>query len=253
MRLVIRHLTAYDYDSPISGATQVLRLTPRSCARQRVLSWRVSAPGSTRAWVDAHGNRAETLAVTRPLERVEILAEGEVETLGAASSDAPALPASAYLRPTALTGCNEAVRALARASSGDPDRLLASVRGAVAYVPGTSSVETTAAQALARGAGVCQDHAHLLLACCRHLGIPARYVSGYLQTRDGVASHAWAEALTPAGWIGFDPANGGRAGESHVVLAYGMDYLDAAPVRGSRQGGGAERMSVDVAVIQAQQ
>jgi len=117
------------------------------------------------------------------------------------------------------------------------------------YSPGATSVDTTAAEAFAGGAGVCQDHTHAFLACARSLGVPARYVSGYLFTNDSehLASHAWAEAWLDGAWYSFDVTNGLARPERHLKLAVGLDYLDACPVRGMRRGGG-EQMHARVMV-----
>jgi len=118
-------------------------------------------------------------------------------------------------------------------------------------MPGTTSVEDSAAQAFARGQGVCQDQAHVFIACCRAAGIPARYVSGYLCSVDGSesASHAWVDAWLEdsQGWLSIDVTHLEPMGEKHCRLAVGRDYLDAAPVRGVRRGGGHEVMDVSVA------
>ena len=123
----------------------------------------------------------------------------------------------------------------------------------VPYTKGSTSVFTTASQALETGTGVCQDHAHIFIACCRSLNIPSRYVSGYLFTERGdlLESHAWAESWLPNnGWISVDVSNRCLANGSHVRLAVGLDYRDACPVSGIRVGGGYESMSVGVDVSQ---
>ena len=115
-------------------------------------------------------------------------------------------------------------------------------------------METTALEALARGAGVAQDDAHVFIACCRRLGVPARYVSGYLRNDDpelhvGRTSHSWAEAWVPGlEWVGFDPANNISPRGDSLRVAIGLDYRDAAPVSGRRVGFGDARMSVDAEV-----
>jgi transglutaminase-like putative cysteine protease len=127
----------------------------------------------------------------------------------------------------------------------------------VAYEVGTTDAHTTAAEAFVDGRGVCQDHAHILIGAARSLGIPARYVTGYLVTGEGASStaaHAWAEALVPdLGWIGFDPANCKCPTEHYVRVAGGIDAAGVTPIRGSRRGGNAERMRVEVRVEIAQQ
>ena len=124
----------------------------------------------------------------------------------------------------------------------------------IAYQTGVSTVDTTAAEALARGAGVTQDQAHAFIACCRRLGVPARYVSGYLRNDDpslhvGRSSHSWAEAWVPGlEWVGFDPANNMSPRGDSLRVAIGLDYHDAAPVSGRRVGFGDARMSVEASV-----
>jgi transglutaminase-like putative cysteine protease len=126
----------------------------------------------------------------------------------------------------------------------------------VAFDTRKTTVATSAIDAFGIGRGVCQDLSHIFIACARHAGTPARYISGHLARSDGVveqeASHAWAEALIPdLGWVGFDAANGICTGERHVRVATGFDYLAAAPVRGARSGGGMERLSVRLNVSEA--
>jgi len=131
--------------------------------------------------------------------------------------------------------------------------LASAVRDAMDYQIGVTDVQTAAADALERGAGVCQDHAHVFIATARLLGIPARYVGGYLWTgpesRDYDASHAWAEAYVPdRGWVGFDPANRICPTASYIRASVGLDYWSAAPVRGVRKGTSTETMAVKVTV-----
>ena len=127
------------------------------------------------------------------------------------------------------------------------------------YRPGVTQIGTTAAQAFSKRAGVCQDHAHVFVSCCRKLNVPARYVSGCLAPRNRLAtnlgqrttlaSHAWAEAwIEGLGWQGFDVANHARENGRHVRVAVGLDYLDACPVRGFHRGGEDESLDVEVQV-----
>jgi transglutaminase-like putative cysteine protease len=141
--------------------------------------------------------------------------------------------------------------------SGDPVRrraparaLMEDVHARVAFRPGATTTEVTAAEAFARGAGVCQDHAHIVLSAARAADIPARYVSGYLHTGKAAepASHAWVEVFEDGGWLGIDPANGVLADDRYVRVAAGLDYEDVAPVRGVRLGEAAERLDVRVDV-----
>jgi transglutaminase-like putative cysteine protease len=127
-----------------------------------------------------------------------------------------------------------------------------SIRQAVAYTPGVTDVTHSASEALELGVGVCQDQAHVLVACCRAAGIPARYVSGYFHSGDSgeIASHAWADVWlgSDEGWLSLDVTHAEDTGGRHCRLAVGRDYLDAAPVRGVRRGGGREAMTVTVRV-----
>ena len=119
------------------------------------------------------------------------------------------------------------------------------IRERVAFETGITAVHSTALEAYEAGKGVCQDHAHVFIACCRYLGVPARYVSGYLYLPERaapVASHAWAESWVVDRWRSFDITNDRPAGEHHVRVAIGADYLEASPVRGVRHGGGEERL-----------
>jgi transglutaminase-like putative cysteine protease len=115
---------------------------------------------------------------------------------------------------------------------------------------------TTAAEAFRMKRGVCQDYAHIFIACARHGGVPARFTSGHFLRADGMvhqeAGHAWAEAFVPnLGWVGFDAANGICTTDAHARVAIGLDYLGAAPVRGTRYGGGTETLTVAVKVDHA--
>lgn len=269
MRLLIRHETRYRYDSPVTRSLQTLRLTPRPHDGQEVLRWRVVPPaGATlAAGEDGYGNIVDMLSLDRPHDALALLVEGEVDTrdtngvvTGAEERFAPAF----YLRSSPLAGADAALVALAEetaAAGREPlalaHALMLAVQDRIAFQPGLTHAATTAAEALAAGIGVCQDHTHVFLACARHLGLPARYVSGYLLIADGsveqAAGHAWAEAFIDGlGWVGFDAANGLCPTEHYVRVAIGLDYRDTAPVRGLRQGGGAEALEVVVRVGQSQ-
>ena len=132
--------------------------------------------------------------------------------------------------------------------------LFNTVAEAIAYKPGTTSAQTTAAQALKAGKGVCQDHAHVFISAARAMGVPARYIVGYLFAEDGktTETHAWAEAFVPEiGWVGFDPANRLCPTDRYVRLACGLDAADAAPIRGNVSGAAQERLSASVDIAQA--
>ena len=259
MQVRISHRTTYHYQEPVKYTAQTLRLTPRRDGEQRTLAWSIHAPGRRAEQVDAHGNITHLLTLEETHREISIVVTGVVEITRPRDvlQERGTLSPLAYLAPTALTAASDGIVAMARdhLQGHGPLRqrlyeLASAVCARVRYQPGTTTVEDPAAAALARGEGVCQDQAHVLIACCRSMGIPARYVSGYLCSGDAgeTASHAWVEAwLTEAqGWHGIDVAHVEPDGGRHCRLAVGRDYLDAAPVRGVRRGGGPEVMDVSV-------
>lgn len=259
MQVRISHRTTYRYQEPVKYSAQTLRLTPRRDGEQHTLAWSIQAPGRRAEQVDAHGNITHLLTLEEPHREISIVVTGVVEIARTRDvlRDQGTLPPLAYLAPTALTAASDGIVALARAhlEGHGPLRqrlyeLAKGVCSRIRYQPGTTTVEDPASAALERGEGVCQDQAHVLIACCRSMGVPARYVSGYLCCGHAAeaASHAWVEAwLTDSqGWHGIDVTHVEPAGAGHCRLAIGRDYLDAAPVRGVRRGGGPEAMDVSV-------
>jgi transglutaminase-like putative cysteine protease len=259
MRLRISHRTTYRYQEPVKYSAQTLRLTPRRDGDQHTLTWSIHAPGRRAEQVDAHGNITHLLTLEEPHREISIVVTGIVAITRAHDvlREQAGLSPLAYLAPTTLTAASDRIITLARAHLEGPGpsrqrlyELAQGVCASVRYRPGTTTVEDAAAAALERGEGVCQDQAHVLIACCRSMGFPARYVSGYLCSPDagGTASHAWVEAWLPEaqGWHGIDVTHVQPAGAGHCRLAVGRDYLDAAPVRGVRRGGGPEVMDVSV-------
>jgi transglutaminase-like putative cysteine protease len=268
MQLHIRHETFYRYGEPVKRSVQNLRLTPRRDPMQRALNWNLSAPGRCRSQVDAYGNIVHLLTLDEPHREIRIVVNGVVEITDV---DAAVLPDEgkisplAFLAETQLTRPDEAIASFARPQlqgSGELRAKLLSLAEAVCetvrYEKGVTDVHEPAARAFARGAGVCQDHSHVYIACCRSAGIPARYVSGYFYTgKEGeIASHAWVDVWTghDQGWLSIDVTHHAPANGRYCRLAVGRDYLDACPVRGVRRGGGAEEMQVAVSVgMSAQQ
>ncbi len=268
MRIVVGYESTYAYDREMRSAIQLLRMTPRRHDGQRIGRWRVSvdADGRLRQSEDGFGNIVHTFYLNRPTQRLRILVEGEAEvadTAGVVAGAAEPFPPAAFLRDTPLTLPDAAIRQLAVEAAEDaPDSLarlhalMRRLRVAMRYDGDGTGTTTTAAEALALGHGVCQDMAHVFIAAARVLGAPARYVSGHLVRADGAvdqeAAHAWAEAYVEGlGWVGFDPANGICPTDAHLRVAAGPDYLAAAPVRGSRTGGGEETMDVKLRVSAA--
>lgn len=274
MRLHVRHATTYAFDQPMRFVVQSHRLTPTDSAGQKVLDWRVASEGAAfgAAFTDGAGDRVSTMTVHGPVSRIEILVEGLVETTdtsGVLRGLREVISPRAYLRSSPATKANGALSVLkdeALRGAGDADdlarahRLSAAVAEAIAYRPGATDAHTTAAEALEKGEGVCQDHAHALIALAHAADLPARYVTGYLLTENaGVdeggaeeASHAWAEVHVPGlGWVGFDAANRCCPDPRYIRLGSGRDALAAAPIRGVSRGGGEEAMDVSVVVASA--
>ncbi len=264
MRLHVEHTTVYRYASPVAYSVQYLRLTPRSGPRQTVIDWQLALPGPAQYCTDAWGNVLHVLTLDHPHAEISIHAHGAVETEGdGLQAEDDGLPPLLFLRETSLTGADAAIRDFAQTfqQAIDQDRqaglglMMEGLLERMPYEGGSTEVATCAAEAFAGGRGVCQDHTQVFVAACRSLGLPARYVSGYLYTGDSthVASHAWAEVWLGQGWLGFDISNQRHPGMGHLKLAIGLDYLDACPIRGVRRGGGQEAMQAVARVSQAEQ
>ncbi len=268
MRLTVDHVTRYSYDHPVRSVVQSHRLAPANHAGQKVIEWEVTVSGGTKGsrHRDGAGDLIQAWTVAGPVTEVVVQVRGTVETedlAGVLRGHRETVAPDCYLRDTLPTRLDVALIALAdSATAADTlslaHALSAVVSDAIAYRPGVTHAHTTAAEALALGEGVCQDHAHALIACARHRGIAARYVSGYLSANeDGSAheaAHAWAELYIPGlGWVGFDPANRCCPDARYIRLGSGFDAQDAAPIRGIARGGGHEDMDVTVAILQAAQ
>lgn len=262
MRIQIDHRTTYRYATPALGMIQALRLTPQNHAGQHVHGWRIDVDqdGNFRESRDAFGNVVTMFYANGPVEAVTISVSGLVDvadTAGLVRAE-ERLPSAVYRRSTALTAPDATLQALAaRFADHSPlaalHALCTALYQEMRFEVGLTDVTTPAATAYAAGHGVCQDFAHIFIAAARLIGVPARYVSGHL-LRDSrqEAAHAWAEALVPdLGWVGFDPANGISPTDAYIRVAIGLDYLDAAPIRGTRRGGGAETLAVSVDAIAA--
>jgi transglutaminase-like putative cysteine protease len=269
MYLTIRHDTSYRYEATVHYSIQQLRLTPSSGASQVVRRWSIDAPGKLDATFDAYGNVLHTLVINKPHGEIRLHVAGEVDTIALIDGQLPdavgPIPLEHFTCSTRLTEADAAIRELAAsvpnlASSSNLIALSEQILQRVKYNPGITEVTSTAAQALALGNGVCQDHAHLMLACCRARGIPARYVSGYIEPGEVLsegsplggehgASHAWVDVwLDGKGWISIDVTHAAFASEIYCRLAVARDYEAAAPVRGRRIGGMDEQLKVSVTV-----
>ncbi len=268
MRLRVVHTTSYRYDPPATGVIQMLRMTPGNHDGQYVASWQIDVSSDARldAHEDAFGNIIHILTDGATAE-LTIRAEGEIETQdsgGVLRGSDERFPESLFLRSTPLTALSAPMSALVRAlraeTAGDVlnylHALMLRINEHMTFDSDPTNSGTSAADAFALKRGVCQDYAHIFIACAREADIPARFVAGHFLRADGEttqqAGHAWAEAFVPRlGWVSFDPANAICATDAHVRVAVGLDYLGAAPVRGTRYGGGMETLWVEVTVEEA--
>ncbi len=267
MLLSVDHQTLYRYDQPMRHVTQSHRLQPSRFDGQSVIDWEVSVEGGRfgASFVDGAGDRLNTLSMPGPLSELAVVVRGRVETSdtsGVLKGHRESINPVAYLRCSAATRADDALRQLASDALGEAGtrdqldaahRLSAAAADAIEYQPGVTHSHTTAAQALCKGRGVCQDHAHALIAMAVLAGLPARYVIGYLHSSaDGAAheaSHAWAEVhVAGLGWVGFDVSNRCCPDERYIRLGSGLDALQAAPIRGVSRGMGVEAMQVEVSI-----
>jgi transglutaminase-like putative cysteine protease len=268
MRLRIAHSTRYRYGPPATGVIQILRMTPSSHDGQYVAEWQIDVSTDSRLDVhqDAFGNVTHVLT-HGPIADLTIHVEGLIETHdtgGVLKGTDERFPPSLFLRSTSLTEVNPAMATFARELRSESEAdvlgflhaLMMQINEHMTFDEDPTNSGTSAAEAFGLKRGVCQDYAHIFIACARSGGVPARFISGHFLRSDGTvnqpAGHAWAEAFVPdLGWVGFDPANGICTTDAHARVAIGLDYLGAAPVRGTRYGGGTETLTVTVKVDQA--
>jgi|SRR5579871_4513178 len=281
----IRHLTKFRYSAPVSESMMELRMQPRSEGLQRCLNFQLRVTPKTRLhWYrDYLGNVLHHFDVPSAHRQLTIIAEAMVDV-----APMSAVPASLdedawakldsqiangdyweFLTPSQFTQWGDLVEGFAgeihvpggpAIRQRDPLELLLEVNSAVynaiEYVPKSTRVDSPAEDALRNRQGVCQDYSHIMIALVRRLGIPCRYVSGYLFHKTGTktrstegATHAWVEAYLPGlGWLGLDPTNNVIAGETHVRTAVGRDYADVPPTRGVFKGGASSELTVAVRV-----
>ena len=267
MRLAIRHTTRYVFNEPVVHALQRLRLKPKATQGQQILEWDMVYENAhcELEYEDQHFNTVTLIAVEPGATEVIVTCNGKVQTqdeAGVIGKHSGSLPLWSFLAQTKLTKPGAKLNALIE-STGVPEpdgrldylhRLSRTIAEQVRYQTGATEVSTTAEEAVTAGLGVCQDHAHIFIGAARSLGIPARYVSGYLMMNDRIeqeATHAWAEAhVDGLGWVGFDISNGISPDPRYVRVATGRDYRDAAPVTGISFGSSAEMLTVDIAVEQ---
>jgi transglutaminase-like putative cysteine protease len=267
MRIRISHSISYAYAEPARLITQILRLTPRDHDGQHVMSWRIepTVDGRLLAGQDPHGNIMHTFSADGPISTLAIQVGGLIETTdlaGVVRGGVERVPPDVFRRETLLSAADAALRGFATEATRNEATPLARMHALMdalhAEMTCLEPADRTgigAARAFADRSGIAQDVAHVFMACARHLGQPARYVSGYVAESDDLphanGAHAWAEAyLDDYGWIGFDCANGLCPIDTHVRIATGLDFSEAAPVRGARKGGSGENLAVLVSARQ---
>lgn len=271
MRLRVAHSSIYRYDPPATGVIQVLRLTPRNHDGQYITDWRIDLTPDVRlaARDDAFGNITHVFTADGPLDELHVDVCGQVETQsanGVVHGTVERFPPGLYLRDTALTEADAAIRDFAKkihVTAGDD--ALAALHGLLDGLHedmrcdtasrGDNPEPSNAAKSFTLKHGTPQDLAHIFIGAAHVIGIPARCISGYFRkpAADDAqeTAHAWAEAYVPdLGWVAFDPANGFCPTDTHIRVAVGLDYLGAAPMRGTRLGAGGETLAVDIKVDQ---
>jgi transglutaminase-like putative cysteine protease len=282
VRYRIRHRTTYAYERPVFESFNEIRLQPMACASQTLLDFDlvIEPPATVISFRDYYGNAVHDFGVPYLHEHLTIDATSDVVThagedeplAGPRDAGSDASPSLASLRtddafadlwaeflgPSAYIVLADASADLARELvDADPEttalqyfqRAADVVRERLAYRVGATTVNSSVAEVLAGGSGVCQDFAHVVISLCRHAGLPARYVSGYLgNVAEASASHAWAEAFVPPyGWVGIDATLGLLCTGRHVKVGVGRDYADVAVLRGTYHGGGDATLEVSVA------
>jgi transglutaminase-like putative cysteine protease len=281
MRFTLTHRTAYAYAGPVHESFNEVRLQPVSGETQTCLAFDLSIdpPATVISFQDYYVNSVHNFSIPYLHDHLTIEATSDVITFADATTPLAGPPRgeadrspplahlaadplvadeqAEFLSPSTYVALEDASHALARSllavaprttAFAFLERAAAYIRERFTYRLGTTNVHSTVAEVIAGGSGVCQDYAHLLLSLCRHVGLPARYVSGYLgDVAQSGASHAWVEAFVPPyGWIGIDPTLGATCTGRHVKIAVGRDYADVAVVRGTYRG--SAEATLDVAV-----
>jgi len=274
MLLRIEHETVLSYDSPVFEHVFELRMAPVSDDDQTSLGYRlrVSPLVPSTPYRDGNGNRVELITVLSPCQKITVRATSfvrthrrpaseriaEVRVVDAGSDQPGALDALDYLGFTSLVDRGPWLDSLVSelGSSGDwpleafVGKVTALIKSRVKYEKSRTEAGTPASEALKLGAGVCQDFSHLFIAVCRRIGIPCRYVSGYINQPGEIESHAWVQVWSGAaqGWVDYDPTHSCLVGDDHVVVAIGRDYGDVPPNRGAWRGDAKESIQVGVRV-----
>jgi transglutaminase-like putative cysteine protease len=264
MRITVDHITRYRFEQDAVYSIQSLRMTPVDFSGQRTVHWNITSepPSVMSQSQDAFGNVVHCMTIQGPHREMAIKVAGAVDVedrRGVVHGAPDVAPGRVFLRVTPRTSLTGLLTGLVRPIEPGGHlaflhELMGNIRDRVDYVPGVTTAETTAAEALALGKGVCQDLTHIFMAAARSVSIPVRYVTGYMLLEGETqadAHHAWAEAWVDGlGWLGFDVANRVCPNDRYVRVAVGLDAWSATPIRGSRRGGGGEKLEVAVHVAQ---
>ncbi len=265
MKLRIEHTTVFFYDKPISEAYTEMRLAPMDNAGQRRMYFNLATEprGEVTRYRDRYNNEVHYFDVLQPHGELKVTARSEVYTAESFTDEQKELsPLDQYdfLSPSIYAPKGEVFAELAGSCESGDDlinrvtRLMEKVHAAIKYERGATDVKTKADEALRIGRGVCQDYSHVMIAACRSAGLPARYVSGYLnspsaQENGHSATHAWVDVfISGEGWVSLDPTHNRKQTAKYVRMAIGRDYADVPPTRGIYKGNSKERMEVDVKV-----
>ena len=263
-RIKVHHETRYEYETDLSYAIQRIYLTPRQLRGVRIISWEIKSNFDCFSQIDSLGNELHLLVMSKPSKTLSIEVTGLVDMYKGRTRFEERLSSRdkkkemfhyLFKKFTDLTMPNKEIYELALGTFKTKDQvnslllIAEAIEERIEYTKGATGVKTTAIEAWEQKAGVCQDHAHVMLSAARAMGLPARYVSGYLQGESDAsqATHAWVEVWLGK-WIGIDVTNKKLVDEKFLSLAIGTDYLSIAPIRGVRQGGGNEHMYVKVSV-----
>ena len=264
----ITHRTTYTYFEPVSVCHNVLRLAPRNTAQQvcRHVAVKISPePDTMREYEDFFGNKVIYFSIEKEHARLTVDVRSEVDIIAGLDGMRDSVEIRQFIFETPMTAWDEEIYHYARVSF-QPGRPVLEAAGDLMrriytdfeFTPGFTTISTPVAEVMRERKGVCQDFAHLAIACIRSVGLPARYVSGYIETvsPEGVekligadASHAWFSVYDPAmGWMDFDPTNNMIPGDQHITIGWGRDYADIAPMKGIILSSGSHglRVSVDV-------
>jgi transglutaminase-like putative cysteine protease len=264
MRLTVRHEIGWTWQTPPRSVIEHLRIEPRNHEGQHVIGWRmdVEPDGRRRMGEDAFGNAFDSLTVDGPVSALSVRADGEVETFdttGFVRHSIERFPPELFLRDSALTTADAALRDFANATGGKESAPLARAHTLMDALHERLDHRAChhdhfagAAKTFAAGQGQARDLAHVFIACSRSLGFPARIVVGHFFAEGGGEQscvHGWAEAyIAGLGWIGFDPSSGRCPEGAHIRVAIGIDAIDALPVRGANHGGAGEKVTHRIAV-----